>query len=794
MAGGRKRQAWSWKDFRARWPKGPPGPARNLFRRSVAGAFLLAICLLVVGCGASGGTKPHVGATHSIHVERVGLCGSADCRPYAVSLGWDATTSGVAGYSIFENGTRIASTSSSPYLIQSLHCGTTFTFGVEPHDSAGSPGQLITTRYRTPACRTPSGLHAVPAPRRHAAFSPLHVSANHLLNAGNQPVALHGVDRAGTEYKCEQNAGIFDNDGANTPGDNPTNDDLEVQNMATWGVNSEVLGLNEDCWLGINGVNPAYGGQNYINAIAHNVATEEAHGIYPVIALYWEAPGTTLASSQDPMPDNDHAPLFWEEVANEFKNDPYVIFRIREEPYPSDGYNLAAWKCWSQGDVSYSRSSDASLPRGWQSSPGTQTAPTSTGTRDDCTGQVKDEKTTAPYQAVGMQSLLNIIRGTGARNIIQVPGIGYANMMACSPTGSPVSCGFLDSADGVRVTDPDNNMMADVDLYPESNVCGYQGNPSCYEDTYLPVVQVMPFDVGEIGENGGTGTSAITTYVNMALNWLDANAGGNYYAWAWDEWGGLISRYTSATPAQVYGVDYYDHIHGITYPSAPKLPSDGITFVQAAKSDCGVSTPSGHVSLSSAVGAGDDLFVVVAGQGYTTAQPAPTITSVSDNVNGAWRQVVNSGPQTSRLLNLTGAVYELLGSKAAPSGLTLTIHGSGSALSALVLDMRGVASVTASSFQSKLQMTSTPFTGPTLSSVPANDLVLGLWSVFSGNAGESLIQTPTWDTGGRYQAISTNCASAVADWTQPTSAGSVTASANAAWPMPYYGGALDLHP
>ena len=58
--------------------------------------------------------------------------------------------------------------------------------------------------------------------------------------------------------------------------------------------------------------------------------------------------------------------------------------------------------------------------------------------------------------------LLNIVRGTGATNVVQVPGVQYANMMACTTGGSPTSCGFLQP--GVRVTDTLSTpqLMADI--------------------------------------------------------------------------------------------------------------------------------------------------------------------------------------------------------------------------------------------------------------------------------------------------------------------------------------------
>src|SRR5206468_62890 len=106
-----------------------------------------------------------------------------------------------------------------------------------------------------------------------------------------------------------QGWGIFD-------GPNGTNDDASIPPMKALGMNGVNIGLNEDCWLGINGVPSAYGGTNYQNAIVHYVQTIEANGMYPVISLFWEAPGTQQATDQIAMPDADHATAFWQSVAN----------------------------------------------------------------------------------------------------------------------------------------------------------------------------------------------------------------------------------------------------------------------------------------------------------------------------------------------------------------------------------------------------------------------------------------------------------------------------------------------
>ena len=122
-------------------------------------------------------------------------------------------------------------------------------------------------------------------------------------------------------------------------------------------------------------------------------------------------------------------------------------------------------------------------------------------------------------------------------------------VVGCTSTESPTTCGFLDSADGVRVTDPLSSpqLMADMDMYPDSSQdCD---TTTCYNDTLAPVMSVMPLDLGEIGPISGTDTNA-----NALLNWMDSK-GGSYYAWAWDTWAALISNY-NGTPDSPWGTDY----------------------------------------------------------------------------------------------------------------------------------------------------------------------------------------------------------------------------------------------
>ena len=383
--------------------------------------------------------------------------------------------------------------------------------------TAGDVGQTITaavtaTNAGGSTTAKSAGVGPVTSPP-----PPPHVSGNHLLDANGNVLQLHGVDRSGTEYACIQGWGIFD-------GPNVTNDDSQAPLMKAWHANSALIGLNEDCWLGINGVPAAYGAQNYINAIVHETKTLESNGIYPVLSLFWSAPGTTQATGQVPMPDNDHTPAFWQSVANTFKNDPNVILRLKEEPYPAGNSDSAsAWQCWNAGDVQYDTSNTLV--------PVSQTSHCSEG-----------------YQTVGMQSLINIIRGTGARNVIQVPGLQYANSMTH----------FLDS--GIRPTDALSpaQLMADVDVYPNGNICG---STSCYDSEYAPVAAQLPFMFGEFGESVD-GSDCAVAGVNALMSWADQH-GASYSAWDWDTWGGclqLITGYTTGNPNGNWGAAYKNHL------------------------------------------------------------------------------------------------------------------------------------------------------------------------------------------------------------------------------------------
>src|SRR5450755_3947146 len=154
-------------------------------------------------------------------------------------------------------------------------------------------------------------------------LSGLHVVGNHFEDGG-KTVRLLGWNRPGGEYSCVGNKP--------TVFDGPT-DLASIQAMQTWkGFNAVRLPLNETCWLGINGVNGAASGSNYITAVQNYVSLFRSSGIYVIVEMHWNAPGTFVANSQLPMADADHGIDFWKAVAAKFKGDPGIVFDLYNEP------------------------------------------------------------------------------------------------------------------------------------------------------------------------------------------------------------------------------------------------------------------------------------------------------------------------------------------------------------------------------------------------------------------------------------------------------------------------------
>ncbi len=325
---------------------------------------------------------------------------------------------------------------------------------------------------------------AASAANRTVALRGLHVAGNRLLDGSGRRLMLRGVNRSGTEYACIQGFGIFDGpSGARS-----------VAAIATWHVNFVRVPLNEDCWLGINGVRSAYSGINYRRAILRYVALLHSHGIYAELSLIWAAPGNYRATYQPGAPDEDHSPAVWASMAATFKNDPNVLLAPWGEPVVDN-------HCFLHGGV--------------------------------CEATYGPSNT--PYRAAGMQQAVNVMRAAGYRGVIAIPGIGYANYLAKWLTYEP--------------RDRQHQLIAEAHVYGK-NTCS---STSCLDQQMAPVAHRVPLIFGETGETYD-GSSCGSTNISIFFHWADAHNVG-YAAWTWDTWGNcnsLISSY-AGTPANQYG-------------------------------------------------------------------------------------------------------------------------------------------------------------------------------------------------------------------------------------------------
>jgi endoglucanase len=339
----------------------------------------------------------------------------------------------------------------------------------------------------------------VPSGGSAASVRGLHVDGNHLLNGAGHPVRLHGVNRSGTEYACIQGWGIFDGPSSAA----------SVKAIRSWHANIVRIPLNEDCWLGINGVHAAYAGQNYIKAIVSYVNLLQANGMYAELSLIWGAPASNRATYQPGAPDADHSPAMWASMASTFKNNPNVILA----PW---GETTADANCFLRGGV--------------------------------CEATYGAAHT--PYATAGMQQAVTVMRRAGYRGVIAIPGIDYANDLS----------GWLSH----MPKDPLHQLMAEAHVYGK-NTCSAA---PCFNATLARIAAHVPLILGETGETYD-GSDCGSSTISKILTWADAH-GVSYEAWTWDTWGNcsaLIADYTGK-PFSAYGAWVRAH-YARTKSSAP---------------------------------------------------------------------------------------------------------------------------------------------------------------------------------------------------------------------------------
>ncbi|MGY1661068.1 glycoside hydrolase family 5 protein [Geodermatophilus sp. SYSU D00705] len=337
-------------------------------------------------------------------------------------------------------------------------------------------------------------------------MSGLRVMGNRIVNALGAPVRLVGFNVSGSEYACLSGWGFFDQPAP----DSARMTEARVAQMAAWsGANTVRVPLNEQCWLGL-GVDPAFGGPNYQDAIRDFVDLLRAQGFAVVLDLHRSAPGDARSEFQEQMPDRDHSLEFWRQVATAYKDDTAVVFDVFNEPWPLGETSDGAWRCWRDGGC-----------------------------------PMESRNGGGQYQTVGMTELVEVIRSTGAANIIALGGIAWAEV--------------LDQWLEYRPDDPLDNLVASFHNYAFNRICR---DASCYDTVLARVAERVPLYAGEVGPDADVAgdapcpPSAVgdTGFSDGLLDWLDRH-GASWTAWSWNAWGDCYALIADpeGTPTPIWG-------------------------------------------------------------------------------------------------------------------------------------------------------------------------------------------------------------------------------------------------
>ncbi len=340
----------------------------------------------------------------------------------------------------------------------------------------------------------------------------LHIAGNHLINARGEPIRLFGINRIAGIPCTSAHPRIFDGH----------YDRASVMELTKWHINTVRITMNEDCWLGINHAPAQTSGRKYREAIISYVHLLNAYGMYAIIDLHINAPGAYISADQQVMADKDHAIAYWTSVADTFKNDPAVIFEPYNEPHITRQNSLSAnpWDCWLKG----------------------------------CTiTQIYLKQHQPPiagrWQAVGMQSMVNAIRNTGATNVITLGGLSFSNDLTK----------FLE----YLPSDPMHQLAASFHNYQPSAMSKSGCGPTCWDAVILPISKKMPVITDEFG-----GVDCQSSFVTEYMNWADRH-GISYLPWGWDPWGcttkgsptghayGMLSNWNGRPNS--YGLIFYRH-------------------------------------------------------------------------------------------------------------------------------------------------------------------------------------------------------------------------------------------
>jgi endoglucanase len=340
------------------------------------------------------------------------------------------------------------------------------------------------------------------------AAGPYHTQGNMLLDATNQPYYFHGVARDGLEFSCNADSS------------------LEPQYLALmgsqvrgysgtfWYGNTVRLPVSEVLWLYDHTQNgyactPAL----YQALIQRTIDTLSILHLNVILDLQWSDAGGFGPAISWRLPDADSV-TFWQQAAKTYASYPNVLFELYNEPHPLGASLSALWRCWRVGcpvvnDTSYEL--------------------------------VCNCQQLYSYQGVGMQDLVDAVRGVGANNLVLVGGTNWGFDLSGVPI-QPLT---------------GTNIVYDTHPYPYNG----KNTVSEWDAAFGELSATYPIISAESGEY-----DCQSTFLSQLIPYFDAHH-ISWLAWAWFVGGNpcnfpqLVTDY-NGTPASAMGTYIYQTLLG----------------------------------------------------------------------------------------------------------------------------------------------------------------------------------------------------------------------------------------
>ena len=258
----------------------------------------------------------------------------------------------------------------------------------------------------------------VPVPAPDKLPPPLKVAGNRLHTPAGKEVWLQGLAVPSMEWSAG-GENILKSIGVGIDG---------------WKANCIRLCLSEKFWAG-TGPWQKDGGMAYRQLVEDAVNACAGRGVYIVLDLHaYRAPQAVHAE-------------FWKDVAARYKDHPAVIFELMNEPHD------VSWEIWQKGGPVTDKKKGG-----------------------DVAAENKEELVSFP--SIGMQGLVDVIRGTGAKNLIVAGGLDWGYDLSGVLEGHA-----LDDRGG-------NGIMYSSHVYPWK---------SDWQGKFLALADKYPLFIGEVG-------------------------------------------------------------------------------------------------------------------------------------------------------------------------------------------------------------------------------------------------------------------------------------------------------